>query len=248
MKFREHNFTLIELLVVIAIIAILASMLLPALNNAREKGRAANCMNNLKQIASAAVFYAGDNDDFMPMSSGTFGNPAVWGTVRDPWISSDFVDNYWVYTTSAYLGPQWLGNKSTPKIYICPTEPDETFVHASHAGVNVTNYGYYQRLGANAAWSTDNLPRKLSRNRQPSKTGFITDLKAKTCARTSFMRFSQTSDFITESFGYAPRHNNGCNVAFADGHVAHLKYNEPIVGAGEIYPLGWADKNREVWK
>ena len=63
-KTAKHEFTLIELLVVIAIIAILAAMLLPALNKAREAGQGASCVNNMKQLTFLALQYNGDNDGY----------------------------------------------------------------------------------------------------------------------------------------------------------------------------------------
>ncbi len=73
---KSVRFTIIELLITIAIIAILASMLLPALNKARERGRAATCMNNLKTIGMVMHSYAGDNNDHIIRSYDSTANPA----------------------------------------------------------------------------------------------------------------------------------------------------------------------------
>ena len=84
---KKMRFTLIELLVVIAIIAILAAMLLPALNKSRMTALKASCQGNMKTIGSAFLQYAGDNDDFMcgagrsPYSTG-----ASWKFVLGPYM------------------------------------------------------------------------------------------------------------------------------------------------------------------
>ena len=76
------GFTLIELLVVIAIIAILASLLLPALAQAKESGRAAKCKSNMRQITLGMVMYLDENDDYYPWAGGVDRNLPpdwVWG-------------------------------------------------------------------------------------------------------------------------------------------------------------------------
>src|SRR5688500_16361617 len=76
---QRRGFTLIELLVVIAIIAILASLLLPALAKAKEKAKAVKCLSNEKQIALGYLLYAGDHSEYLPLAADPMAaSPCQW--------------------------------------------------------------------------------------------------------------------------------------------------------------------------
>jgi len=115
---EKKVFTLIELLVVIAIIAILASMLLPALHKARQKSQTIFCLNNLKTLSHVEVLYSGDFDDWIM--------PAIRNNEGAPYCS-------WIYLVRDYLVPTqtWLhGNvscmKTFPMLAQLPRETGQT--------------------------------------------------------------------------------------------------------------------------
>src|SRR5438874_12314143 len=86
---NQRAFTLIELLVVIAIIAILASLLLPALARAKEKGKSTKCLSNEKQIALGYLLYASDNSDYLPLAAHEGdAAPCQWFFEISPYIAN----------------------------------------------------------------------------------------------------------------------------------------------------------------
>lgn len=114
---QRQGFTLIELLVVISIIAILAGMLLPAINMVREGARKANCGNNQRQIVLAMNVYANDNDQSWPVLYVTASNGA--GSATAPTAAQAHFTAMGSMEYLAYV----TGGDLTQKIFACPSNP-----------------------------------------------------------------------------------------------------------------------------
>ena len=209
-KITSARFTLIELLVVIAIIAILAAILLPALNSARERGRTASCINNLKQLGGAMALYQGANDDhFVPyLHTGTDGADWNWG--------------YELFL-----------NYSIPEdVFLCPTlstqfdttvRPDKddisSFFKRKFYGYNKLYVGG-QRYPGNVA-AMKYVPIKAGNVGTPTQTIAITEIKTSDgsggTAATSEPWWNGIGTLIADG------HTGSTNTLWCDGHVNNLK-------------------------
>lgn len=199
------NFTLIELLVVIAIIAILAGMLLPALNNARERSRSARCQANLKSMSTYCILYSDDYDGYIPNHGYSYRKNG----------SAD----YWWQT---YLIKEYFG-KENRALTVCPSAKPILDADAKDRGSSWlgVNYGMNNHavLGDHTAYYDLPKNRKLSQMELPSGGAMMVENYGSGYWKPELQTWTtgdSKNDGANNAFFV---HNKTANVAFLDGHI-----------------------------
>ena len=226
----RRGFTLLELLIVIAIVAIIAGMLLPALNRARERANSIACVSNLRQIQYAVGGYADDHRGIFP---NVYGN-SITGD-KDP-------DANWIYTI--YQGKYLSGGA----VFHCnsqhrKTDADDAKFLADPASVRFYNNGSYgfnwlylgtrilEGRNGDRQWNLFcfNNGQLRNRIRKPSETISLVDVvrvgsRERGSCVASYMYLNSSEESREELLdgNVDPRHSGGCNIAWVDGHVSHV--------------------------
>jgi prepilin-type N-terminal cleavage/methylation domain-containing protein/prepilin-type processing-associated H-X9-DG protein len=240
---RRLGFTLIELLVVIAIIAILASMLPPALAKAKEAGRRIYSLNNMRQLGMALIMYTDENDGRLPPRA----HPHRWPSRLLAYMQIAPSDTAAASTTTATAAaavpaPAATTGQTEYKILICPSDPNP--VSGGSKFVTTTNYPadyaprsyiynswndfFYEHYKQNSNWrslaATDTFSISESDITEPTDTIVFAEKGSGIGHWYLDYEYNEDINEILEQ----KRHNGGSNYTFADGSARYLKWGQAL--------------------
>lgn len=215
---RPLQFTLIELLVVIAIIAILASILLPALGKAKEKSLKISCAGNIRQVSIAWSTYIGDWSGYMPLSC----PDERWHfRMREYLNNPDMPDQAYDYSGGT---PKWYPRMMVLK---CPSHDLSKNITVGCTSYGMIKYGIGGNVvgGAGGAWGLRNYT-KVSHIKFPSEQIAFGDSEHEAAANA--LRYGRPN-ISNGNFVPKYRHKQRSNMVYGDGHVDGSKSRNELI-------------------
>jgi len=218
-RWFQNAFTLIELLVVIAIIAILAALLLPTLSQAKAAGQSAVCKSNLRQIGIALSLYTADSQKYPLWATtdqpGLRGAASLWDDKLLPFAAKT---RDLFYCPANKLVPKWTNSGS-------PNLPQPNYSY----GYNMSGSGRFlttvPSLGLDGGSSDRGASTYLSENqvKVPSDMIAVADARPRRPGGDMDLDDIYPTNLLAD---LVPRHNQGANIVFCDGHVEYAKQTE----------------------
>lgn len=222
------GFTLIELLVVIAIIAVLMAILMPVLNRAKEQGKRATCLNNLKQLTLTWILYADYNDDKL-VCGDSAEYTSMYSSAGLPFNKSHYNETPWVLKDwdrsmtlnqkrNAILNGALYPYCKTEKLYRCPTVRIQEQILRTYSIVDSMNCKNWDSMGAVM------LKRRLEIPEPAYRFVFLDDGGA------GYAHIGGWTVYVREERWWDPppiRHGDGTTFSYADGHSDYVKWKDP---------------------
>ena len=221
-----NAFTLIELLVVIAIIAILAAILLPALNQAKARAQGVACLSNIRQLQFAWLMYPEDHNQIMPPHSPVYSGGA-WRDISPSWVLGNAQMD--VSLTNIELGLLYPYSRS-PGIYACPSDRSTVKMADGSEKRRIRSYTSQGALNPQCSWVQTPpylLYTKLTEIPQPAPSGLMVmiEASAQSIDTAGYMWLFGAWEG-SGIWGTLPsdRHRSKGSISYADGHASLMKW------------------------